>query len=66
MEISDRAKAYYEAMLPGQSPALLDTDPEFVERFVNFAFDEVVNQDDLDARTRFLAILATLLGCLGL
>ena len=66
MEISDRAKAYYEAMLPGQSPALLDTDPEFVERFVNFAFDEVVNQDDLDAHTRFLAILATLLGCQGL
>ena len=32
----------------------------------NFACDEVVNQDDLDDRTRLLAILAALLGCQGL
>lgn len=36
-----------------------------MERFDNFAFDEVVNQDDLDDKTRFMAILATLLGCQG-
>ena len=44
----------------------LGTDPEFIERFTNFAFDEVVNQDALDGRTRFMAILAALLGCQGL
>jgi 4-carboxymuconolactone decarboxylase len=44
----------------------METDPEFVSLFQNFAFDEVVNQDDLDDRTRMMAILATLLGCQGL
>ena len=40
--------------------------PEFIERFDNFAFDEVVNSDDLDDKTRFIAILATLFGaCQG-
>ena len=41
------------------------TDPEFVERFNNFAFDEVIKQNDLDDKTRFMAILATLIGCQG-
>lgn len=43
------------------------TDPEFVERFEHFAFDEVVNEEgqQLDAKTRYLAILATLIGCGG-
>ena len=43
------------------------TDPEFFERFEHFAFDEVVNEDgqQLDSPTRFLAILATLIGCGG-
>ena len=63
--MSDAAKKYFETMFPGQHPQFEATDPEFVERFTNFAFDEVVNQDDLDDRTRFLAILATLLGCQG-
>ena len=38
-------------------------DLEFVERLENFAFDTVVNRDDLDARTRFMCILAALMGC---
>lgn len=65
MAITENAKAYYEKMFPDDKSKLWETDPEFVERFANFAFDEVVNQDDLDGRTRFMAILATLLGCQG-
>ena len=43
------------------------TDPEFAERFEHFAFDEVVNEENqqLEASTRYLAILATLIGCGG-
>lgn len=43
------------------------TDPEFMERFEHFAFDEVVNEDNqqLDDVTRYMAILATLIGCQG-
>ncbi len=66
MEMTEKAMAYHEKMFPGSQSGLRQTDPEFIERFDNFAFDEVVNQDDLDERTRFMAILATLLGCQGI
>lgn len=39
-----------------------NTDPEFAELIQNFACDEVVNNDDLDDRTRMMAILSTLIG----
>ena len=65
MAITDAAKAYHEKMFPGYTSDFLRTDPEFIERFDNFAFDEVVSQGNLDEKTRFLAILSTLLGCQG-
>ena len=65
MAITAFSKNYHEKMFPGYHSNFLETDPEFIERFDNFAFDEVVNQDDLDGKTRFMAILATLLGCQG-
>ena len=65
MAITEKAKAYHEKMFPGYQSEFLETDPEFMERFENFAFDEVIGQDDLDDKTRFMAILATLLGCQG-
>ena len=45
-----------------------ETDPEFMERFDHFAFDEVVNEPEqtLEPVTRHMAILATLLGCQGI
>lgn len=66
MAISKQAKEYHEKMFPGYVSKFLETDPEFIELFDNFAFDEVVNQDDLEDKTRFIAILATLLGCQGI
>lgn len=66
MSITKNAKEYHEKMFPGYESQLLKTDPEFIELFDNFAFDEVVNQDDLDDKARFIAILATLLGCQGI
>ncbi|MBQ8697584.1 MAG: carboxymuconolactone decarboxylase family protein, partial [Schwartzia sp.] len=66
VNITKAAQEYHEKMFPGYASKLRETDPEFVERFDNFAFDEVVNQDDLDGRTRFMAILSTLLGCQGI
>lgn len=46
---------------------LWKTDSEFYERFRHFAFDEVVNEDgqQLEPDVRYLAILATLIGCGG-
>ena len=45
-----------------------ESDPEFMERFEHFAFDEVINEpgQQLDENTRHTAILATLLGCQGI
>ena len=62
MSITEASKRYHERMFPGYKSKFLETDPEFIERFDNFAFDEVVNSDDLDDRTRMMAILATLVG----
>lgn len=47
---------------------LYETDPEFMERFDAFAFQEVVNEQgqQLDDKTRFMAILAALIGCQGI
>ncbi|MDO4541363.1 MAG: carboxymuconolactone decarboxylase family protein [Bacillota bacterium] len=66
MAITEKARIYHDRMFPNHGSDLLETDPEFIERFDNFAFDEVVNQDDLDDKTRFMAILAALLGCQGI
>lgn len=65
--ISESAKAYHEKMFPGYASDFLRTDPEFIDRFDKFAFDEVVNAEgpggsDLDDATSFMAILASLLG----
>ena len=49
--MSEFSKQYREKLLPGQKHAFADTDPEFVQIFESFAFDEVVNQGDLDERT---------------
>ena len=45
-----------------------ETDPEFMERMMHFTFEEVVNEpgQELSDETRYMAILATLLGCQGI
>ena len=44
---------------------LAEKDPEFASFFSAFAFDEVIRESRLDDKTRFLAILAALMGCQG-
>lgn len=66
MAISKAARDYHEKMFPGYQSKFLETDPEFIERFDNFAFDEVIAQVDLDDRTRMMSTLAMLLGCQGI
>lgn len=65
-QLTDAARTYRERMLPGCEPDLLSTDPEFAERFINFAFGEIIEgTPELDDRTRFMCWIATLLGCQG-
>ena len=71
MAITAFSQEYHEKMFPGYVSKFLETDPEFIERFDNFAFDEVINMPDIggkevDGRIRHMAVLATLLGCQGI
>lgn len=66
MSITENARQYHEKMFPGCTSRLAETDPEFIERFDNFAFDEVVNEVQLDGRTAMMSHLAYLLGCQGI
>ena len=64
--LTDAAASFHERMFPGYASDFLRTDPEFIERFDNFAFDEVVAATPLlDDRARFLCWIATCLGCQG-
>lgn len=62
MPITDKAQKYYKKMFPDYDSELLKTDPEFIEFFHNFAFDEVIAQEGMDGHTRCIVILATLVG----
>lgn len=62
MDITENARRYHEKMFPHYQSEFAQTDPEFIERFDNFAFGEVINNDDLDDKTRFIAIAAALIG----
>jgi len=42
----------HEALFPGHKSTLEQTDPELIELFDNFAFDEVVEHSPLDLQTR--------------
>lgn len=61
--MTDAAEKYFNKLYPNGEFKLASTDPEFADLFANFSGDEVVNQDDLDDRTRMMAVLAALLGC---
>lgn len=63
--MTDAAEQYFDKLYPNGEFKLASTDPEFADFFANFSGDEVVNQDDLDDRTRMMAVLAALLGCQG-
>ena len=64
-QFTPAAQAFRDRMQVGSGSDLMLTDPEFVERFANFAFDDVPADVDLPDRTRFICWIATLLGCQG-
>ena len=51
---------------PDHVSTLKVTDPELIEVFDNFAFDEVLRHSGLDTRTRLMVQLAALIGCQAL
>jgi 4-carboxymuconolactone decarboxylase len=54
MAISKKAQRNHDALFANQKSALVETDPELVEVFDNWAFDEVLAESVLDTRTRLI------------
>jgi len=66
MAISENAQKNHDELFPGHVSTLKVTDPELIEIFDNFAFDEVLRHSRLDTRTRLMVQLAALIGCQAL
>jgi len=66
MTPSERARKNHDELFPGHVSTLALTDPELIETFDNFAFDEVLRHGDLDVRTRLMVLLAAIIACQAL
>jgi 4-carboxymuconolactone decarboxylase len=66
MAVSERAQANHEELFPGHVSTLKRTDPELIEYFDNFAFDEVLRHGDLEPRTRVMVQLASMIAAQAL
>jgi 4-carboxymuconolactone decarboxylase len=62
MELTKAAIKNHEEIFPNHISTLQKTDPEFIELFDNWAFDEVISQSKLDTKTRMIIILASTIG----
>jgi 4-carboxymuconolactone decarboxylase len=63
MPPSQQAQRNHDELFPGHVSTLAQTDPELVDYFDNFAFDEVLGHGNLDTRTRLMVQLAALIAC---
>jgi len=61
MRISETANKNHEELFPNHASTLKVTDPELIELFDNFAFDDVISYGNLDVRTRMMMILGSLI-----
>ena len=56
MGISETANKNHEELFTNHKSTLKVTDPELIEIFDNFAFDEVISYGNLDTKTRLMVI----------
>ena len=61
MAPNEQARKNHYELFPGYVSTLAVTDPELIETFDNFAFDEVLGHGSLDARTRLMVQLASMI-----
>ena len=66
MPPNDTASRNHQRLFPGHVSTLAVTDPELIEIFDNFAFDEVLQGSRLDEKTRLMAQLAAIIACQAL
>jgi 4-carboxymuconolactone decarboxylase len=63
MPPTEQAQRNHDELFPGHVSTLAKTDPDLIEYFDNFAFDEVLREGKLDTRTRLMVQLAALIAC---
>jgi len=61
MAPNPQAQKNHDELFPGHVSTLAVTDPELIETFDNFAFDEVLRHGTLDQRTRLMVQLAAII-----
>jgi len=66
MAISAAAHSNHDELFPGHVSTLAQTDPELIEYFDNFAFGDVLAQGSLNARTRLILQLGSMIACQAL
>jgi len=62
MCIIETAHKNHEELWPDYQSRAKATDPELIEVFDNFAFDEVIGHDNMETKTRVMMILASTIG----
>src|SRR5271169_5271867 len=61
MAPSEQARRSHDELFPRHVSTLAVTDPELIEVFDNFAFDEVLRHGKLEVRTRLMVQLASMI-----
>jgi 4-carboxymuconolactone decarboxylase len=61
VKITEAAHRNHEELFANHASTLRVTDPELIEIFDNFAFDEVLAESKLDTKSRIMMILASLI-----
>jgi 4-carboxymuconolactone decarboxylase len=63
MNITQAAQRHHDELFPGHISKLSITDPELIEIFDNWAFDDVLTEHGPDTRTRLMLQLAAIIAC---
>src|SRR2546422_11308413 len=62
LRISEAAYTNHEEWFPNHKSTLKISDPDLIEVFDNFAFDEVMTYGELNSKTRVIVTLASVIG----
>jgi 4-carboxymuconolactone decarboxylase len=63
MPLTETARRNHDALFPGHVSTLAVTDPELIEIFDNFAFDDILKHSALPVRLRLIIQLAAVIAC---
>jgi 4-carboxymuconolactone decarboxylase len=63
MSMNATAQKNHDELFPNHKSLLKETDPEFLEYYDNFAFDEVIAKGPMEVKSRMRMILASLIAC---